>query len=64
MIDTGMNATAPVGELIRGWRQHRRLSQMDLGFEADVSARHISFLETGRSRPSREMLLHDRSGWT
>lgn len=57
MIDTGMNATAPVGELIRGWRQRRRLSQMDLGFEAEVSARHISFLETGRSRPSREMLL-------
>lgn len=59
MINTGMgnNATAPVGELIRGWRRRRRLSQMDLGFEADVSARHISFLETGRSRPSREMLL-------
>lgn len=47
----------PVGELLRDWRQHRRLSQLDLALEADVSARHISFLETGRSLPSRSMLL-------
>jgi len=51
------NASRPVGELLRGWRQRRRLSQLDLALEADVSTRHVSFLETGRSRPSREMLL-------
>ena len=49
--------TKPVGELLREWRERRRLSQLSLALEADVSARHLSFLETGRSRPSREMLL-------
>jgi len=48
----------PVGELLRSWRQRRRLSQLDLANEAEVSTRHVSFLENGRSRPSREMLLH------
>lgn len=48
----------PVGTLLRDWRQRRRLSQLDLSNEAGVSARHLSFLETGRSRPSREMVLH------
>jgi transcriptional regulator with XRE-family HTH domain len=43
---------------LRDWRRRRRLSQLDLALEAGVSARHLSFLETGRSRPSREMLLH------
>jgi len=47
-----------VGEHLRSWRQRRRLSQLDLALEADISARHLSFLETGRSRPSREMILH------
>jgi transcriptional regulator with XRE-family HTH domain len=47
-----------VGELLRGWRNRRRLSQLDLGLEAEVSARHLSFVETGRSKPSRELLLH------
>ncbi|WP_282096368.1 helix-turn-helix domain-containing protein [Epibacterium ulvae] len=42
--------------LLRQWRQTRRLSQLDLALEANVSARHISFLETGRARPSREMI--------
>ncbi|HXV94199.1 MAG TPA: helix-turn-helix transcriptional regulator [Pseudonocardia sp.] len=46
------------GPLLRTWRQRRRLTQLDLGIQADVSARHISFLETGRSQPSREMVLH------
>lgn len=46
------------GPLLREWRQRRRLTQLDLGLAADVSARHLSFLETGRSRPSREMVLH------
>src|SRR5436305_8074066 len=47
-----------VGELLRTWRQRRSLSQLELALNADVSARHVSFVETGRSRPSREMLLH------
>lgn len=42
---------------MRDWRQHRRLSQLDLALNADVSTRHLSFVETGRSQPSREMLL-------
>jgi transcriptional regulator with XRE-family HTH domain len=51
-------ATVPLGTLLRDWRQRRRLSQLDLALEAGVSARHLSFLETGRSKPSREMVLH------
>lgn len=51
-----ITADRPVGDLLRDWRQRRRLSQLALALEADVSARHISFLETGRARPSREML--------
>ncbi|WP_344837075.1 helix-turn-helix transcriptional regulator [Actinocorallia longicatena] len=47
----------PVGELLRGWRDRRRWSQLDLASRAGVSTRHLSFVETGRSRPSREMLL-------
>jgi transcriptional regulator with XRE-family HTH domain len=47
-----------VGDLLREWRQRRRLSQLDLALEADISTRHLSFLETGRSRPSRDMVLH------
>jgi transcriptional regulator with XRE-family HTH domain len=46
-----------VGALLRDWRQRRRLSQLDLALEAGVSARHLSFVETGRSRPSPEMVL-------
>jgi transcriptional regulator with XRE-family HTH domain len=49
---------APLGSLLKQWRQRRRMSQLDLALEAGVSARHLSFLETGRSRPSREMVLH------
>ena len=51
-------ATATVGPLLREWRTRRRLSQLDLALEAEVSARHLSFVETGRSRPSAEMVLH------
>src|SRR5215831_5949287 len=47
-----------VGSLLREWRQRRRLSQLDLACAADISTRHLSFVETGRSAPSREMLLH------
>jgi transcriptional regulator with XRE-family HTH domain len=46
-----------VGPLLRRWRESRHLSQFDLALDAEVSARHISFLETGRAEPSREMLL-------
>src|SRR5687768_5894903 len=52
------SASPSVGELLRDWRQRRRLSQLDLSLEASVSARHLSFVETGRSKPSRELLLH------
>ncbi|MDR3081780.1 MAG: helix-turn-helix transcriptional regulator, partial [Streptomyces sp.] len=46
-----------VGPLLRAWRERRRLSQLELALRADSSARHISFVETGRSRPSEEMVL-------
>ena len=58
---SGMNqavATRRVGPLLRDWRRRRRLSQLDLALEAGVSARHLSFVETGRARPSAEMVLH------
>ena len=44
-------------EVCRRWRQHRKLSQLELALAADVSQRHLSWLETGRSQPSREMVL-------
>jgi transcriptional regulator with XRE-family HTH domain len=47
----------PFGALVRQWRRRRGLSQLDLGLVAGVSARHISFIETGRSTPSRAMVL-------
>lgn len=46
-----------VGPLLRAWRERRRVSQLELALRADSSARHISFVETGRSRPSEEMVL-------
>jgi transcriptional regulator with XRE-family HTH domain len=53
-----MTAHRSVGEYLREWRQRRRLSQLDLALDADISTRHLSFLETGRAAPSREMVLH------
>jgi transcriptional regulator with XRE-family HTH domain len=53
----GGTQSAPVGALLRTWRERRRLSQLELAGAADISARHMSFLETGRSVPSRGMLL-------
>ena len=50
-------ATGTAGPLLREWRERRRLSQLDLALEAGVSARHLSFLETGRSRPSADMVV-------
>ena len=49
--------TAPVGEQLKHWRTHRRMSQLDLALDAGISTRHLSFLETGRARPSRDMVL-------
>src|SRR6202007_1450880 len=46
-----------IGEHLREWRQRRHLSQLDLAGDAEISARHLSFVETGRSAPSREMVL-------
>jgi transcriptional regulator with XRE-family HTH domain len=48
----------PVGELIRRWRERRRLSQLELSNQAEVSTRHLSFVETSRATPSRQMVLH------
>ena len=47
-----------VGAMLREWRQRRRLSQLELALEAGISSRHLSFVETGRSRPSADMVLH------
>ena len=46
------------GGMVRAWREVRRLSQMDLALEAEISQKHLSFIESGRSAPSREMLVH------
>jgi transcriptional regulator with XRE-family HTH domain len=58
---TRTNAAATlrtVGDHLREWRQRRRLSQLDLAAEAEISTRHLSFVETGRAMPSRDMILH------
>jgi transcriptional regulator with XRE-family HTH domain len=47
-----------VGQLLKQWRERRRMSQLGLATEAEISARHLSFVETGRTRPSHDMLLH------
>ena len=48
----------PVGDLLREWRQRRRMSQLDLALTAEISTRHLSFVESGRAQPSREMVLN------
>lgn len=50
-------AARPAGDLLRVWRQRRRLTQMDLALDAEISTRHLSFVETGRSNPSRDVVL-------
>jgi transcriptional regulator with XRE-family HTH domain len=50
-------ATPAVGQLLREWRERRRISQLDLSIQADISARHLSFVETGRSQPTSGMIL-------
>jgi transcriptional regulator with XRE-family HTH domain len=54
---TSARAVAPAGQLLREWRIRRRMSQLDLASTAGISPRHLSFLETGRSRPSRAMVM-------
>src|SRR4051795_8947835 len=54
---TAITSSAGVGTLLRDWRSRRRLSQMELALDADVSARHLSFVETGRSKPGGELVL-------
>lgn len=51
-------AHRPVGMQLREWRERRHLSQLALSMDAEISTRHLSFVETGRSQPSREMVLH------
>jgi transcriptional regulator with XRE-family HTH domain len=51
-------AARTVGDLLREWRQRRRMSQLLLATEADISTRHLSFVESGRALPSREMVMH------
>src|SRR5215510_6985966 len=54
-----LNQSSPrsLGTLLRQWRERRRMSQLALALEAEISSRHLSFMETGRSRPSQEMVL-------
>ena len=61
IYDRAVSVTAirpPVGALLREWRQRRRFSQFELALDAGVSSRHLSFIETGRARPSAEMVMH------
>ena len=57
MNTTTLTVSPTLGERLRDWRQKRRLSQMDLALEAEISTRHLSFVETGRAAPSRDMVL-------
>lgn len=57
-ITLGRVNQSGIGSMLREWRTRRRLSQLELALEAGVSARHLSFVETGRSRPSADMVLH------
>src|ERR1700691_2824700 len=53
-----MTTVKPVGDLLREWRQRRRMSQVDLACDAGISTAQLSCLETGRSPPGRETVLH------
>ena len=55
--DRGRSRPVHIGDHLREWRQRRHLSQLDLAGDAEISARHLSFVETGRAAPSREMVL-------
>lgn len=58
VLDPSLETPSRAGALLRQWRTHRRLSQLDLSNKAGVSTRHLSFVETGRAQPSRDLLLH------
>src|ERR1700756_4851607 len=58
IVASFMATPRPVGDLLREWRQRRRLSQLELACDAEISTRHLSFVETGRAQPSREMILN------
>src|SRR5947207_4457920 len=57
MTSVAQSSLSPAGEILRRWRGVRRRSQLDLALDAGVSPRHLSFIETGRTSPSREMLI-------
>src|SRR3546814_7794872 len=57
MATTSMTAPSPAGDLLRRWRHRRRLSQLDRALAAEVSQRHLSFVESGRAAPSRDLVL-------
>jgi transcriptional regulator with XRE-family HTH domain len=50
--------SAPIGHLVRAWREQRRMSQLELASEANISQKHLSFIESGRAAPSRDMVVH------
>ena len=54
---SGSATASSVGRMLRQWRSERRISQLDLALQAEVSTRHLSFIETGRAKPSRQMVL-------
>jgi transcriptional regulator with XRE-family HTH domain len=54
---TPLRAQPEVGSLLREWRERRRVTQLELALDAGISTRHLSFVETGRSQPGRDMLL-------
>jgi transcriptional regulator with XRE-family HTH domain len=58
MASAATAKTPTVGELLRSWRERRSLSQLELSLNSGISTRHLSFVETGRAKPSREMVLH------
>src|SRR5262247_4813940 len=55
---SAMHTSRSIGDHLRTWRQRRRMSQLDLASEASISTKHLSFVESGRAQPSREMVLH------
>jgi transcriptional regulator with XRE-family HTH domain len=57
-VDGMVDGVQTVGKMVRSWRELRRFSQLELAVEAEVSQRHLSFIESGRAAPSREMVLH------
>lgn len=57
VIPMDASSAAELGELVRNWRRRRKLSQLELASRAEVSARHLSFIENGRAKPSRDLVL-------